>query len=242
MEWIMEHWLSVGAGIFLLSMILYGHYRGFLRIAVTMSALVISIVVVQLAAPKMTSFLKQNAAVRNVTRQLLLKSSGLQTEEYQAGEASLPSHERLMIEQLQLPRQMKEALLENNNHEIYQMLGVDSFIEYVGQYLADMVLNLIGSLILFLLVYCALRILMHWLDLIARLPILSGMNQIAGAILGGFRGLLWIWIGFLITDLFAAAPWAAIVMEQIERSMWLTFLYQNNFFNWMLAGVLRWLI
>lgn len=242
MEWILEHWLSVGVGVFLLSMVLYGHYRGFLRIAVTMSALVISIVVVQLATPHMTAFLKENTGVQQFARQILVNAAGLEQEAYLTEDVSQPVYERLMIEQLQLPRQMKDALLENNNYEIYQILGADSFIEYVGQYLADMVLNLIASLLLFVLVYFALRFLVHWLDLVAKLPILSGINQIAGAILGGVRGLLWLWAGFLVTDLFAAAPWASAVLEQVQKSVWLTVLYQNNLFNWMFAGILRWFI
>ena len=39
MEFLMEHWLATGVGVFLLSMVLYGHYRGFLRLAVTMTCL-----------------------------------------------------------------------------------------------------------------------------------------------------------------------------------------------------------
>ena len=38
MDFLTEHWLSVGVGVFWLSMVLYGHYRGLVRIAVTMSA------------------------------------------------------------------------------------------------------------------------------------------------------------------------------------------------------------
>ena len=44
MDFWAEHWLSVGVGVFWLSMILYGHYRGLVRIAVTMSALILSLV------------------------------------------------------------------------------------------------------------------------------------------------------------------------------------------------------
>ena len=42
MDFLTEHWLSVGVGVFWLSMVLYGHYRGLVRIAVTMSALILS--------------------------------------------------------------------------------------------------------------------------------------------------------------------------------------------------------
>ena len=51
MDFWAEHWLSVGVGVFWLSMILYGHYRGLVRIAVTMSALILSLVVTRVAMP-----------------------------------------------------------------------------------------------------------------------------------------------------------------------------------------------
>lgn len=86
---------------------------------------------------------------------------------------------------------MKEILLENNNHEIYNLLGVDSFFEYLGASLANMVLNLIVSVVLFAAVYFLIRFVIKWLDLMARLPILSGMNQIGRcSFWGRFRDLL----------------------------------------------------
>lgn len=242
MELITEHWLSWGAGIFLLLMVLYGHYRGFLRIAVAMSALVISIIVAQLATPHITSFLKNNTEIQQLAEQGLLKAAGLEPESADVSENLQPSHQRILIEDLHLPQQMKDVLMENNNNEIYHRLGVETFLGYVGAYLADMVLNLVGSVVLFVVVYLSLRLLVRWLDLVAKLPILSGINQIAGAILGGIRGLLWLWAGFLVADLFASAPWATAVLTQIHQSHWLTFLYQNNLFNWIFISILRCLV
>ena len=55
MDFWAEHWLSVGVGVFWLSMILYGHYRGLVRIAVTMSALILSLVVTRVAEREYSS-------------------------------------------------------------------------------------------------------------------------------------------------------------------------------------------
>ena len=63
----------------------------------------------------------------------------------EAAKLQLPAQQRMMIEQMELPQPMKDALLENNNSEIYHLLGADSFFEYVGSYLTSMILNLMGS-------------------------------------------------------------------------------------------------
>lgn len=239
MEILMEHWLAIGVGVFLLSMVLYGHYRGFLRLAVTMMALILSLLVVRVAMPYVTGVLKENTGIHRAIGQGLLHMAGMEESDAAAERAQLPVQQREAIEKLKLPEQMKEALLENNNNEIYHILGVDAFLDYLGAYLANMVLNLIGSVVLFLVVFLVFRLLIKWLDLVARLPILSGINQIAGAILGGCQGLLALWVAALIVKACAAMPWAQAVLAQVDESLWLSFLYHNNIFNWLFVSILN---
>ena len=92
-------------------------------------------------------------------------------------------YKRQIIENLNLPQNVKAAMIENNNHEVYELLGVNAFADYIGNYLADMILNSVGFVLLFAIVYLLIRLVVRWLDLIARLPILSGMNKIAGCLL-----------------------------------------------------------
>lgn len=128
MDFWAEHWLSVGVGVFWLSMILYGHYRGLVRIAVTMSALILSLVVTRVAMPCVTAVLNENTAVHQAIGQGLLHMAGVKDENEAAEETEIqPAYQRNIIEGLKLPEQMKEVLLENNNSEIYYMLGVDRF-------------------------------------------------------------------------------------------------------------------
>ena len=236
-EQLTEHWLSIGVGIFLLGMVLYGHYRGFVKQAVTMGALVISITVVHVAMPYVSTALKENTGIHQAIGQSLLHLAGGDEEE--ASLAELPDEQRTAIEGLKLPEQMKELLLENNNHEIYSLLGVDAFLDYLGAYLANMVINLVGAVLLFLLVFLLVRFLAVWLDLVAKLPILSGMNQLAGEALGGIEGLLLIWVAGLIVGACGQMDWARAVLGQIEGSVWLSFLYRNNLFHWLFISILN---
>lgn len=237
MDFLTEHWLSVGTAVFLLGMVLYGHYRGFLRIAVSMVALIVTLVIVRAGTPYMTGFLLQNTGIHDAVERGILSIAG--AAEAPEENIQLPAGQRILIEQLKLPEQMKEALLENNNNEVYRLLGVDAFMDYIGTYLTNMVLNVVCSVILFLAVYIGIRLLMRWLDLLAKLPILSGMNQIAGAILGGVQGLLVFWVLCLIVTACAATDWGRVLVAQIEASPWLLFLYRNNIFNWLIAGILN---
>ncbi len=240
-DFVMEHWLSIAAGAFLVGMTLYGHYRGLIRIAVTMSALVISIVVVRLATPCVSSFLRENTQVQHMMQEVMLHAVGADSllDEESSSATELPAFQRTIIEQLNLPDSIKEALLENNNSEIYRLLGVDTFLEYIGVYLANMVLNLIASILIFLLVYIGLKLLTNTLDLVARLPILCGINQIAGALIGLLSGLLWLWAIFVVLDMASGMGWAKLVLEEITDTTWLSVLYQYNPLGWIFIGILK---
>ena len=67
MDMILEHWLSAGAGVFLIGMVLYGHYRGALKQCVSLGALILTIVLVKIATPYMTDFIKDNPSIRQLS-------------------------------------------------------------------------------------------------------------------------------------------------------------------------------
>ena len=238
MRVIMENWLSVAAGIYLLGMIMYGHHRGFIRLVVSMFAVVISLTVVRASLPVVTEYIKENTGLKQTISETMKKSVGLNQEEHMDSTEE-PSAQRSVIESLKLPENIKNALVENNNSEIYQMLGVERFADYVGNYLADVILNSAGFVLLFAFVFLILKLIMRWLDLIAKLPILSGINKVAGAALGGLEGLIFLWLGCLIITVFSGTAWGALLVQQIESSVWLSFLYTHNFLNIMVLGVLQ---
>lgn len=237
----MENWLSIAVGIYLLAMVLYGHYRGFIRLAVSVVALIAALAVVHVSMPKVTEYLKENTTIRQTLTENMKKASGLgiQEDNGNTADTGAPSAQRMMIEGLDLPQSLKEALIENNNSEVYDLLGVNAFADYVGSYLADMILNTVGFVILFAVVYLIIRLVVRWLDLIARLPLLSGVNKIAGALLGGIQGLLFLWILCLVVTACSGTTWGMSVIRQIETSKWLSFLYEHNLLNVIFLGVLH---
>lgn len=236
MDILMEYWLSIAVGAFLLAMVLYGHYRGFLRMAVTFSALILSLLVVRVALPHVTGYLQEHTEIQKSIGESLLKTVGGDLQIFSA--THTPSQERALIEQLKVPESLKQTLLENNNREIYRALNVDGFFDYIASYLASALLELICAVILFLLVYIGLHILIRWLDLISRIPIIHGINQIAGAVLGGVQGLLAVWLFFLVIQICSGYSWTSGLLEQIGTSTWLRFLYESNLLRVIAAGIL----
>lgn len=234
MSGMIENWFAIIVAVYLISMMLMGHYKGFIRLAVSMAAMVITLVVVNFALPKVTSYLKENTAVHNMVQQGIKNLTNVEPSSEE--EAQLPTQQRMMIEHLNLPVQIKDALIENNNNEVYQLLGVDAFTDYIGSYLSNIIINTLAFTLLFFVVRLIFHFLVSWLDLIARLPVISGLNKIAGAVLGLMEGLVFFWFFCLLITVFSANSFSAIILNEIQQVPWLTFLYVNNIFSKMVLG------
>lgn len=237
MNSIAENWLSVGAGIFLLGMMLYGHYRGAVRQCVSLGALILTIVLVKIGTPYMTQVVRENPAIRQNAAEAILNAAGWK-EDF-GKNAEVPAVQRSVIENLNLPDPLKNLLLENNNSEFYSILGVEQFAEYVSTYLADILIHTVGSAILFAVIYSLIHMLVRWLHILSRLPILYGLDHIAGAVLGVFQGLVLLWLGCFVVGLCSATSWGRELEQQIQASAWLSFLYRYNMIHVLLGSVIR---
>ena len=238
--YIKENWLFVIVAVYLFSMVLYGHYRGFVRLAVSAVSLVLSLGVVHFGAPCVANLLRSNEAVYQAVEDSVNKF--IQTDDETAdgaADAAPPSVQRSIIEGMELPGQLKDALLENNNSEVYEALGVNSFTHYVSRYLANGLINILSFFLLFVVVFGGLRVLSVSLNVVARLPIISGINRLAGAALGGAEGLFFVWIAGLLITLFSATAFGRLFLQQIEDNAWLTWLYDHNMLGSILMGVVK---
>ena len=92
--------------------------------------------------------------------------------------------------QLPIPENIKEHLIRQNNPEVYKLLGVDSFTEYVGGYIANFLLNMIAFIIVWCVVKAVLYILGESIQIIAKLPIINFADKWLGLGLGIIKGVL----------------------------------------------------
>ena len=242
MEILSSRWLEVAVAVYLIGMMLYGHYRGFIKIAVSAMSLFITLFAARVAIPQAAAWLEHNTALYETMKESALKASGLDEKmEEVAQTAGLAGKagERAVIESLEIPDQIKKLLIENNNGEVYQEMGVQIFEDYVGKYLADRVIRILIFTVLFIVFYAFLHIIIVWLDLISRLPIIYGLNKIAGAVLGLTEALIFIWVGALVLTLFSGSEIGKSMITQINGSIWLTWLYDHNMLSYLVVGLVK---
>lgn len=127
-----------------------------------------------------------------------------------------------------LPSFIGEQLVQNNNPEIYELLGVTSLIEYITVYLSDLCIVAIAIMIAWVVVKIGLSVFVGILDIVSKLPLLKTANKWAGFTVGLVKGLFIVWMILLVVPVLMIIPQLSNLDTLIEGSILTKSLYENN--------------
>lgn len=221
--------LIVGA-VFLISIIV-GYTRGFLKIALSLVVTVASIFLVAAITPHISGWIQESTSigqsVQNKLEGMFEIVGGTSASDETLVETSR-EQQIAVIEGAGLPSMIRDLLLENNNNEVYEALGVTTFVDYVGAYVTKLISDIIAFLVAWIAVTIIARILMGVIGIIGKIPVIGGMNKIAGAAVGAGIGLILVWILFILVTLLYNTAVGQSCMTDIEASQILMKLYDGN--------------
>lgn len=139
------------------------------------------------------------------------------------------------IQDMKLPDFLQTALIDNNNIEMKQEMGVTSFYDYVSTYLARMLVNAVGFFITFIIFNLLFSVTLLLMNMVMRLPGLNALNRLGGAALGFAEALILVWVLFIIIDVAVGTRVGSSLMEQVNESKLLSVIYDKN----LLAGFIE---
>ena len=226
----MNKLLLVVAAIFIISIIV-GYARGFLKIALSLGITIASILLVGAITPHISSWMQESTSIGEKVQSKLTSMfevpEGMSKEELSTVE--MPREQQISaIEGANLPKVIQGMLLENNNHEVYEALGVTNFIDYIGAYITKLIADIIAFLVAWIAVIIIARVLMGVIGIIGKIPVIGGVNKLAGAAVGAGIGLIIVWIMFILVTLLYSTPVGQACMTDIAASRILTKLYDGN--------------
>lgn len=222
--------LLLVVGIILIGSVIVGHKRGFVKIVASLLATLISIVLVMVLMPYVSSWIQNSTPLKSKIQDKCVEALQLDGgPSVSLSDIEIPREQQItLIEGANLPSIFQDMLLENNNNEVYANLGVSTFGEYVGAYIAKVVADIIAFLVTFILVMIIVRVGLNVLGIVNKIPLIGGANRLVGAVLGGGIGILIIWILFIIITLLYSTSLGAACMESISGNAILTKLYDSN--------------
>ena len=133
-----------------------------------------------------------------------------------------------LINSLPVPDFMKTSLLENNNSEIYNILNASDINTYINAYIANMAMNVIAMVGVFVVVMVLLQMASTSLNILTKLPVINSMNKIGGAFVGFLQATLVIWLGMLLCFMFFTQMQNPQLFQDIEASIVAIHFYNNN--------------
>lgn len=207
--------------------------RGLVKSVFSTFALVVAIVLAIQIMPYGTRLLRQTPIYTNIHDSI---QSSLDEQLQTSAEGV--SQQMETIDQMEnMPDFIKDLLKSNNNAQMYEALGISEFSEYVSNYITVLILNAISLLVCFLVIYIVLRIVGCMLDMLSRIPVINGLNKIGGFFFGLLNGAVYLWIACIIVTIFSSTGWGQYIFSQINDSVILSFIYNNNYLLQLMADM-----
>ena len=218
-------WLGIVVLAILILCVWRGYRRGFIKEIVSFFFVFLSLSLAWAINPYINEFLVQKTPIYNTIQETctnFVQSQGEEKAEYETDSTGN------LIDGLKLPDLLRKNLEENNNAETYAALSVDTMTEYVSGYLARTVVNGLSYVLAYILSTIMIRLIAYVLNLIAGLPVLKTANKLTGGAVGFLKGIVFIWIAFLVLTVLCSTEIGKTALELIEKDTLLSILYQYD--------------
>lgn len=217
-------WFGIVILLILILFIWMGYRRGFIREIVSFFFVFLSLSLAWAINPYINDFLISETPVYSTIQETCTdfvqkQSSDLENEIESSSQ---------FIDGLNLPEILRKNIEKNNNTENYAELSVNTLTEYVSGYLARTIVNGLSYVLAYILATIGIRIVVYILNLIAGLPILKTANKLTGGLVGFVKGLVFIWILFLILTVLCSTEIGKTSLELIEKDSLLSVIYQYD--------------
>ena len=209
---------------------LIGMKKGLIRTILSLFSIVISLVLAWIIYPHVSGVLGEFRDLHQAIYEPVSEFFSEQIPELIDGvlESTGTEEQTSLINRLPLPQPIKDTLTLNNTAAAYEALGAKNFVEYLSVTVTKLIIQAISLLLTLILSIIGLHLLMMVTDLVAKLPVINSLNRLGGALAGLATGYLIMQILFLAITTFSGTDWGLKLMQQINESPILTFLYNSS--------------
>ncbi len=228
------NWLFLVLLAFCILGVIRGACKGLVRMAVSMVFLVLVFVLASVINPYVSSFIRDNTELyRTFTESC---SDMIEDRMEEAGDALTLNAQVQIIDELPLPKTVKDGLLKNNTAMSYKKLSADKFADYVAAYVGNLLLCAVAFLLSFVLALILMQIFLHVTDLLTALPVISQINFAGGALLGFVWAMIFIGLFFILASLLSGTGFGQMVQAAVQESASVRWFYDHNML-WLLIEV-----
>ena len=205
---------------------LHGYLRGMVHILFSLVAIFLTIGLATAFAPYTTQILQTRTPLYQTVKDKC--ADYLQSSVEARIQQGMSGQKDITLFGMKMPEEVQDLFTDEAAEQASGLVEHTGIYEKVSGFVAEQVVQRLGWLLSFVLILIVLLILIHFLDIIAKLPVLKNINRIGGLAIGLLEGLVIVWIVFLVITLCQGAEFGREMMDSIERNMFLKILYDNN--------------
>lgn len=206
--------------------------KGFVRVALNFLPMVAALAATRFLTPTVSELLRKTPFFDALTNTV---GNGLHLENA-IGDAAMQTQTDI-IQSMHLPDFLKESLVENNNPVIYHLLDVESLQSYIAGFLANICINIISVLLVFIVVWLAVKFVLKALNLISKLPVLNFFNRVCGFLVGLLKGLCVTWLICFVLTFFQCNSAFDFFFDALNLTHVALPLYENNILMYFILTI-----
>ncbi len=123
-----------------------------------------------------------------------------------------------------------DKLIENNNIDIYEMLGVETFTDYLANMVSYAITFIGASIIVFICSSLILTVIGFVLKVFSKLPIISTINGLIGGLIGLFNTAIILWVIAIAINVFGFNGLAIEFNAMVNESIFAKVFFDSNIF------------
>ena len=209
------NWLLAVIILYVVIKAVWSYKKGFARMLLSIFTAFFALFLVWLLAPSVKNFLLEHTDAEEVLTE--------KVEEILSEKLPAVVTEPELEDRLPVPEALMELLSEKL--EGWRMTGVRE----VSKGFAGLLISAASYGLLYLFLWLALKILGYVLRLVTRIPGIRQMDGLAGMALGLLEAYILIGILFILITAFTHTEAGIYLLEQINDSSILTFMYNHNY-------------
>jgi len=140
-----------------------------------------------------------------------------------------------IIEALPLPQPIRDALHNSNTPDMFELLRVSTIEDFITGFFANIIINVLSLIIVFLLVLIILHFAGKALGIVDKIPIIKSFNRAGGLAAGALIGGIIVWLMLFVVIMFFSTGASDFLYGLIDGSALATWLIDSG---WMFPRII----
>jgi len=199
-----------------------GYHKGLIRTVYRLVSFFVAIIVARHLYPYVARVLRQTELFPAIQGGI---ARAMNLEGFIADQTAARGGD--LIDNLPLPGILQNLLHAYNTPNMFEILQAATVEEYISGFFANMAINGIAILAVFLLTILALTFIGYALDIVSRLPVIRTLNRIGGFVFGVAMSVVIIWLALVLVALFVVTA-NPMISEMVENSWIAQWLFERT--------------